>query len=360
MSGVACRRRKSHCDRLLWFPWLTRATWLLLRLGQLNRSREWWLCSDGSSICVWSQKVRCKAHRDVKASSCVFVCWSSSSLTSSVCQLSVCVWSTIKVNSTKNSTWPWEFFQHFDKPSIQCECLLPTSLYLCWIYLLLYGHMSCHVPSVALELALIKLRCSVSDDKFVVVIVDRQKIFCWTPTWTSKSLTLASATTSSLEASSTRSVVVHRMPLQNCSKVSDVYSWNVAVSHLVYSCFLQSTLLCMCIRKYGRLTAVLFLFFSALFVFISGLLTTLPCLSPRQFATNVMFEFAVCNASPPRPWTASRLTPGCVSSNRYCKTHLRCSGVVGPLLGKRPCATGRFPVPHQAIWLLFGRHCNNQ
>ena len=45
--------------------------------------------------------------------------------------------------------------------------------------------------------------------------------------------------------------------------------------------------------------------------------------SVSQFATNVMFEFAVCNASPPRPRTASRLTPGCVSSNRYCKTHLR-------------------------------------
>ena len=26
-----------------------------------------------------------------------------------------------------------------------------------------------------------------------------------------------------------------------------------------------------------------------------------------------MFEFAVCNASPPRPRTASRLTPGCVT-----------------------------------------------
>ena len=49
-----------------------------------------------------------------------------------------------------------------------------------------------------------------------------------------------------------------------------------------------------------------------------------------------------------RPRTAcSRLTPGCVSSNRYC------SGVVGPLLGERPCATGRFLAVHQAIWLQY-------
>ena len=72
------------------------------------------------------------------------------------------------------------------------------------------------------------------------------------------------------------------------------------------------------------------------------------------------FEFAVCNASPSRPRTASRLTPGCVSSNRYCKTYLRCSSVVGPLLGERLCTTGRFLAAHQAIWLLFWRHYNNQ
>ena len=71
----------------------------------------------------------------------------------------------------------------------------------------------------------------------------------------------------------------------------------------------------------------------------------LSCNRPRQFATNVMFEFVVCNASPPRPRTASRLTPECVSSNRYCKTHLRCSGRVGPLLSKRPVSYTHLTLP---------------
>jgi len=44
--------------------------------------------------------------------------------------------------------------------------------------------------------------------------------------------------------------------------------------------------------------------------------------------------------------------------HRHHKTYLRCSGVVGPLLGERPYATGRIAMAHQAIRILFWRHCN--